>query len=131
MFKKLSVALCALGVIVMTAGAASAQSTAQEAKAKTKSTASHVKASTKSAASKTGEVIDDSAITTSIKTKLLADKKTSAVNISVETTNGVVTLSGPVKSSAERAEALKIARHNKGVKHVVNKMTLEPKTKTK
>lgn len=118
--RKLNGALCGLGVILLTAGAASAQSTTDKAKA-----------STKSAVHKTEEVIDDSAITTSIKTKLAADKKTSAVNISVETTNGVVTLTGHVKSSAERTEAVKIARQNKGVTHVVDKLTLEHKAKTK
>jgi hyperosmotically inducible protein len=120
MLNKLSVGICGIAVVLMafTAGSAGAQSTTDKAKASTKSTMH-----------KTEEVIDDSAITTSIKTKLLADKKTSAVNISVETTNGVVTLSGPVTSSAERAEALKIAKQNKGVTRVVDKMTLEPKTK--
>ena len=118
MFKKLSVGICGAALVFATAGAAAAQSTTQEAKDKTKA-----------AVHKTEEVVDDSAITTSIKTKLLADKKTSAIDIGVETTNGVVTLSGKVTSSAERAEALKIAKHNKGVKHVVDKMTLEPKAK--
>jgi hyperosmotically inducible protein len=120
MLNKLSVGICGTAVVLMafTAGSAAAQSTTDKAKTSTKSTMH-----------KTEEVIDDSAITTSIKTKLLADKKTSAVNISVETTNGVVTLSGPVTSSAERAEALKIAKQNKGVTRVVDKMTLEPKTK--
>ncbi len=118
MLNKLSVGLCGMAIVLTTAGGAMAQSTTQEVKDKTKS-----------AAAKTEEVIDDSAITTSIKTKLLADKKTSAIDIGVETTNGVVTLSGKVTSSAERAEALKIAKRNKGVKHVVDKMTLEPKTK--
>jgi hyperosmotically inducible protein len=120
MFSKLSVGFCGLAVVVMTtiAGPAAAQSTTDKAKQ-----------STKSAVNKTEEVIDDSAITTSIKTKLLADKKTSAIDIGVETTHGVVTLTGKVTSSAERAEALKIAKHNKGVTHVVDKMTLEPKTK--
>jgi hyperosmotically inducible protein len=117
MFNKLSAGIGVLALL-MSAGGATAQSTTQEAKQKTKTVAV-----------KTEEIIDDSAITTSVKTKLLADKKTSAVNISVETTGGVVTLSGTVKSSAERAEALKIAHHNKGVKRVVDKMTLEPKTK--
>ncbi len=117
MFNKLSAGIGVLALL-MSAGAATAQSTTQEAKDKTKA-----------AAAKTEEVIDDSAITTSIKTKLLADKKTSAIEIGVETTNGVVTLSGKVTSSAERAEALKIAKHNTGVKRVVDKMTLEPKVK--
>src|SRR5690348_6409904 len=99
MLHKLSVGICGLAVVLIatTAGSASAQSTTDKAKA-----------STKSAVTKTEEVIDDSAITTSIKAKLLADKKTSAVNIGVETTNGIVTLTGPVRSAAERAEALKI-----------------------
>ena len=118
MVKQLSVGVCGAAIVLMTAGSAVAQSTTDKAKA-----------STKSAVHKTEEVIDDSAITTSIKTKLLADKKTSAIDIGVETTNGVVTLSGKVSSAPERAEALKIARHNKGVTHVVDKMTLEPKVK--
>lgn len=120
MLNKLSVGICGVAVILITSAPAWAAAQSTSHKAST---------STKSAVSKTENVIDDSAITTSIKTKLLADKKTSAVSISVETTNGVVTLSGPVTSSAERAEALKIARHNKGVTRVVDKMTLAPKSK--
>jgi hyperosmotically inducible protein len=116
MIKNLSIAMCGAGLVLLTAGAATAQSTTDKAKA-----------STKAAVDKTEEVIDDSAITASIKAKLLADKKTSAFAIGVETTNGVVTLSGKVTSSAERAEALKIAKRNKGVTRVVDKMTLEPK----
>lgn len=117
MLNKLSVGICGLALVLMTSGAATAQSTTEKAKA-----------STKSAMHKTERVVDDSAITTSIKTKLLADKKTSAVDIGVETNKGVVTLSGKVTSRAERAEAMKIARHNKGVKRVIDKMTLERKT---
>ena len=113
MHTKLIVGICGCAVVLMTAGAAFAQSTTDKAKT-----------STKSAAQKTEQVIDDSAITTSIKSKLLADKKTSAIDIGVETTNGVVTLSGKVTSTAERAETLKNAKHNKGVTHVVEKMTL-------
>ena len=118
MLNKLSVAIGGFALVLMTSGAAFAQSATEK-----------TKASTKSAVHKTEAVIDDSAITTSIKSKLLADKKTSAIDIGVETTNGVVTLSGKVTSSAERAEALRIARHNKGVTRVVDKMTLEPKVK--
>src|SRR5690242_16936275 len=131
MFRKLSVALCGLGVVFLTAGAATAQSAAQETKAKTKSTATHAKESTKSTASKTGEVIDDAAITTAVKTKLLADSKVGGLKIDVDTSNGVVTLTGPVTSTAERTQALKLARGTKGVKRVVSKLTLEHKTKSK
>jgi hyperosmotically inducible protein len=114
MFKKLSVVICGLGVLLMTAGAATAQTATQKAKAKTEN-----------AAKKTGNVIEDSAITTDIKTKLLAEKDVSGTDISVETTKGVVTLTGTVKSAAERNKAVKIAKGTHGVKRVVSKLTVE------
>ncbi|HEV8486161.1 MAG TPA: BON domain-containing protein, partial [Blastocatellia bacterium] len=40
--------------------------------------------------------VDDSAITAKVKSKLAADSQTSAIKISVETKDGVVTLSGTV-----------------------------------
>ena len=40
----------------------------------------------------------------------------------VETTNGVVTLSGNVKTKAEEDKALSIAHASKGVRRVVNHM---------
>ena len=114
MFKKLSVAICAVGVVLMTAGAAGAQTAAQEAKAKTKA-----------AAKKTATVLTDAEITTAVKTKLLADKLVSGLNINVDTSNGVVTLTGPVHSTAERKQAVKLASHTSGVKHVISKLTVE------
>ena len=114
MFKKLSVVICGLGVVLMTAGAVGAQTAAQETKAKTKS-----------AVKKTVTVMSDAEITTAVKTKLLADKLVSGLNINVDTSNGVVTLTGPVHSKAERNQALKLARATHGVKRVVSKLELE------
>lgn len=118
MFKRMSVALCGAALVMMTAGHATALTTAQETKAKTKS-----------AAHKTATVMSDAEITTAVKTKLLADTKVGGLKIDVDTTKGVVTLTGPVNSIAERAQALKLARHTHGVRRVVNKLTLEPKKK--
>jgi osmotically-inducible protein OsmY len=114
MFKKLSVVICGLGVVMTTAGAATAQTATQEAKDKTKA-----------AASKTATVMTDAEITSAVKTKLLADKTVGGLKIDVDTSNGVVTLTGPVNSAAERNEALRLARTTKGVKHVVNKLTMD------
>jgi hyperosmotically inducible protein len=117
MLKRLSVGICSLAVVCMTAGFAHAQSTSQEVKDKSAS-----------AAHKTAEFASDSAITTAVKSKLVADSKVSALDIHVETTDGVVTLTGTANSSAEKAEAIKVARHTSGVKRVVSKLTIEKKS---
>ena len=66
----------------------------------------------------TGEVIDDAAITTKVKANLLADPMVSAFAISVETSRGVVNLTGIVNSTAERDRAIQIAQDVGGVKRV-------------
>jgi osmotically-inducible protein OsmY len=121
----MSVVFCGLAVILMTAGAASAQ-TATE---KTKTAAKKTGEATEKAAKKTVAVLTDAEITTAVKTKLLADSKVSGLNISVDTSNHAVTLTGPVSSKAEKAEALRLARTTTGVKKVISKLTLEPKKK--
>jgi hyperosmotically inducible periplasmic protein len=66
----------------------------------------------------TGEVIDDTTITTKVKTSLLADPMVSAFAISVETLRGVVSLTGIVNSAGERARAIQIAQETGGVQRV-------------
>jgi hyperosmotically inducible protein len=70
--------------------------------------------------STTGEMIDDSAITTQIKTKMLESKDVPGTAVSVETLKGTVSLSGFVKTPAEKAAAESIARGVKGVTGVNN-----------
>ncbi|PYR76864.1 MAG: hypothetical protein DMF86_11125 [Acidobacteria bacterium] len=111
MLKKVGVVICALGVSTLTMTAPA--SAAPQAKEKT----AH-------AMKKTGEVITDAAITTEVKTQLLAAKGVPGSKINVDTANGVVTLKGTVPTSASRAKAVNIARHSKGVKKVVNHLTI-------
>ena len=66
----------------------------------------------------------DAGITTKVKSQLIADDQVKARNISVETENGVVTLTGEVKTSDEEAKALQIARATKGVSNVVDRITI-------
>lgn len=69
----------------------------------------------------TGEYIDDSAITTKVKTALVNDNGVhSTTDIRVETFKGRVQLAGFVKSAAERQRAEGIARSVAGVKSVSN-----------
>jgi len=63
-------------------------------------------------------VVTDSAITTSLKAKFLADSTVRSADISVDTNNGVVTLSGTAPSPAAHDLAVGLARKTDGVKRV-------------
>ena len=67
----------------------------------------------------------DTTITTAVKNRLAAEPTTSAAKIDVDTSNGVVTLSGKVPTAAERSEAERIARNTQGVRQVVNNISTE------
>ncbi|HHK4154607.1 TPA: BON domain-containing protein [Pseudomonas aeruginosa] len=67
---------------------------------------------------KTEEVVSDTWITSKVKSSLIANKNVSGVDIKVETNKGVVSLSGNVKSDAERDLAIETAKGIKGVKAV-------------
>jgi len=73
----------------------------------------------------TGGKIDDASITGLVKMTLLYHRSTSALNTSVTTKNGVVTLTGKAKNAAEKDLAAKYASDVNGVKSVNNRMTIE------
>ncbi|SFB21359.1 BON domain-containing protein [Azotobacter beijerinckii] len=64
---------------------------------------------------KTGEVVSDSWITSKVKSTFLADTSLGGMDIKVETTQGVVSLSGTVGSKAEKELAIQKAKTIKGV----------------
>jgi hyperosmotically inducible protein len=72
-----------------------------------------------------GESIDDASITAQVKTTLLLHRSTGVLRTKVETTNGVVTVSGTARNSAEKDLVTKIIQDVYGVKKVVNNMTIE------
>ncbi|WP_291010388.1 BON domain-containing protein [Hydrogenophaga sp.] len=73
-----------------------------------------------------GSYVDDSAITTSVKARLLRDERVAGTSISVETLNGTVMLSGFAKNKLERDAAEKISREVNGVKAVRNEIVVRP-----
>jgi osmotically-inducible protein OsmY len=75
--------------------------------------------------SSTGEVVDDSVITTKIKTLLASDEFLKSFQISVETRKGIVELSGFVDSQKAKDKADQIARGVDGVKSVRNALILK------
>ena len=81
-------------------------------------------------AGKAGEVVADVAanarITAAIKTRLVADSGLAAFKIDVDTTDGVVTLSGTVTSPDDIAHAMKLAMEVEGVHRVVSTLLVKP-----
>ena len=73
-----------------------------------------------------GETIDDATITTRVKTALLNDKDVGGLRIDVDTTLGVVSLSGVVRSQAEADKAVTVARQIGGVKDVRSTLQINP-----
>jgi BON domain len=70
------------------------------------------------AADRAKAVLDDSALTAKIKSKMALDDTLKSRGIKVETHEGFVTVSGEVSSAAERERALQLARETAGVKSV-------------
>ena len=74
------------------------------------------------------EQVDDSAITTKIKAKLMADTSVKGRDVSVDTVEGTVYLTGRVQSDEESRAAERIARETSGVKKVVNNLKVGDRT---
>jgi hyperosmotically inducible protein len=73
---------------------------------------------------KAEQYVDDVAITTAVKAKLAADKVKTLVRVSVDTIEGVVTLTGTVESADQKKHAEEVARGVKGVSKVVNNLQI-------
>jgi osmotically-inducible protein OsmY len=71
------------------------------------------------------EEIDDASITSQVKLSLLAHRSTSALATKVTTQDSVVTIGGIAGSDAERDLVTKLAQDTRGVKSVVNDMTVK------
>jgi osmotically-inducible protein OsmY len=75
----------------------------------------------------TSEVVDDASITSQVKYALLSHRSTSAISTKVTTTNAIVSITGVAGSDAEKALVTKFAQDTRGVKSVVNNMTVTVK----
>ena len=75
-----------------------------------------------------GQAIDDTTITTRVKTAMLNDPAVGGLRIDVDTFKGGVTLSGRVKSQAGKQQDLGLARTISGVTEVKDAMQVLPET---
>ncbi|MCD1125311.1 molecular chaperone OsmY [Jinshanibacter sp. LJY008] len=74
---------------------------------------------------KVDNFMGDSTITAKVKSALLDDKSIESTHISIETTGGVVTLSGFVTSTNQMTQANEVAGKVEGVKSVSNKLQVQ------
>jgi hyperosmotically inducible periplasmic protein len=72
-----------------------------------------------------GEKIDDTVITTKVKTALMADDTVKGMDISVNTTMGEVQLTGVVDNQMQIDKAVEVAKAVEGVQRVQNGMTIK------
>jgi osmotically-inducible protein OsmY len=73
----------------------------------------------------TGEYVDDSVITTKVKTAIFNEPTLKSAEINVETFKGVVQLSGFVSTQANIYKAAEVARNVSGVSNVKNDMRIK------
>ncbi|WP_018078008.1 BON domain-containing protein [Thiobacillus denitrificans] len=76
-------------------------------------------------ADQAGQAIDDATITAAIKGKYLLDDTLKGLQISVDTDQGVVVLTGSVQSDAAKALATQLAQGVEGVVRVDNQLTIQ------
>jgi hyperosmotically inducible protein len=72
----------------------------------------------------TGQVVDDSVVTTRVKTALIGNDETKARQIDVETYRGAVQLNGFVDTEASRTAAVATARSIEGVQSVKDNLQI-------
>jgi len=85
-----------------------------------------VRRRTERAAARVAEATEDGRTTAAIKTKLALDPSLSALDISVDTTDGRVTLAGHAESAADVARAIEIAFEQDNVYEVISTLQVHP-----
>lgn len=73
-----------------------------------------------------GNVFKDGWITMKIHSAFIPEQPLEGSNIDVDTTNGVVTLTGTVPTDAAKARAVALAKATDGVKNVTDKLRIAP-----
>jgi osmotically-inducible protein OsmY len=72
-----------------------------------------------------GQNIDDTTITTTVKSKLALEKVSSLTRVGVDTVKGVVHLTGVVENPDMKQRAESVARSVGGVRDVVNNLQVQ------
>lgn len=119
----LTVALVA-GIALLGAGCSDRDSTKTTAAPQKSPTATSTMPAD-GATKRVGAAFEDSFITTSVKSAVLAEPGLSALKIEVDTKDGVVTLSGTVNSPELKSRATQIAQNTNGVRSVIDNLAVK------
>jgi hyperosmotically inducible protein len=76
-------------------------------------------------AATTSRTHDDLTTSTQVKIALLSDAQVGGLRLDVKTFQGVVTLSGTVRSAADKQHAIALAKRIQGVRDVRSELKLE------
>ena len=114
---------------VMVGSALVSGSVMAETTSKTESTADSAGSKIDSSMKKVGNYMDDSGVTAKVKAALVDNEAIKSTDISVETHDGVVTLSGFVTSQDQAELAVAAAKKVEGVKSVSDKLHVKDSTK--
>jgi hyperosmotically inducible protein len=104
-----------------------ARDAAREAKDDEKEASDDTARKTRDTAGTAGEAVTDGWITTKVKSSFVGEDALEDSDIDVDTSNGVVTLTGTVASQAGRARAVAIAKRIEGVKSVNDELKIQKK----
>lgn len=85
---------------------------------------SDVAGKTAAAADDARRALAEGGLTAKIKAKMALDDTVKALNLDVDTSGSIVTISGVVSSQAERTRALQLAKETEGVTQVVDRIQL-------
>lgn len=118
------VLLCVSALLVVGLAACDKWPTADSSN-KNASSKNNMDSTSSQASTKTGMAIDDTAITTKVKAAIFVEPDLKMLQISVDTAQGVVTLSGAVDSASNRDKANAVAGSVAGVKQVENQLTIK------
>jgi osmotically-inducible protein OsmY len=99
----------------------------QDVKDELAKTGQVVRRKAKEAGQAISDATADARITASIKGKLVANRDLSALSISVNTTGGIVTLSGTVGSTDAISKVMLLAMETDGVKEVISTLQVKPR----
>lgn len=104
---------------------AEAQNKADAAGDKMKQEASQASDKMKEKADAAGKVLDDTAITASVRAKIVSEPDLSNMDVKVDTKEGIVTLDGKAKTADAKDRATLVARSVEGVKDVNNNLSVQ------
>ena len=117
--------LAALVAAVALTGAGCNRQPGDTAGAKIDRATDKMAAATEKATKETAVVVDDAAITTKVKTAVLAEPGLKSLQINVDTKDAVVTLSGTVDTPELKSRAIQIAQGVQGVKSVNDNLSVK------